>query len=110
MAAIVIHLPRETPSNGPQGAGVERLQQHGVRNEARNPSVSVEIGVDPKKPVVCAGSRQDRFGPAERAVDGLVALEKARDGRRADRDMLADSHILVAKSAGDDSAAPFLVR
>jgi hypothetical protein len=41
-------VARQTPRDGPDAAGVQRLQQHGVGQQARDATVAVEERVDPQ--------------------------------------------------------------
>jgi hypothetical protein len=73
-----------------------------MRHQPRDAAVAVEERVYPREAVMRGGSGKDRLGLAEPAVHLLKASEKARNGRRADGDMLANPDISLAQLARDN--------
>ncbi len=102
VALVGIDVAGEAARDRPDGAGIERFQQRGVRHQPRDAAVAVEERVNPGEAVMCRRRRKDRLGLAELAVDLFEALQKARHGGRADGDVPADRDIAVAQFAGDD--------
>ena len=72
-----------------------------MRHQPDNAAVAVEKRMNPDETVMRCRCREYGFGFAEAAIDLLDALQEARYGGRADRDVIADPDITMAQFAGD---------
>ena len=86
-------VARQAARDRPNRAGIERVEQCGVRHQPRDAAVAVEERVYPRQSVMRGRGRKNGLGLAEAAIDLLEAREETRDGRRADGDMAADLDI-----------------
>lgn len=99
MALVAVDLAGQSPRHGPDGTSVERLQQDGMGHQARDPFVAVEERMDLEQAVMRCGRCDDGGAFAKLAVDGLEALQEARDRARADRHEPTDLDVAATKSA-----------
>lgn len=86
-------VPGEPARRGPDPARVERVEQHRVRHETRDPSVTVEEWMDPEQAMMRRGRGDDGVGLPESPVRALEMVEEPRYRPWADRDVPSSFHV-----------------
>ena len=79
---IGINFARQAARHRPDGAGIERLQQHRMRHQAGHTAIAVNKRVNPHEAMMRRRSAQDRIRLAEAAVNLLEAFQESAARRR----------------------------
>ena len=79
---IRIDIARQAARHRPDGAGIERLQQHRMGHQAGNAAIAVNKRMNPHQAMMRRRRAQDRIRLAEAAVNLLEALRESAARRR----------------------------